>query len=280
MCLSPSERLIAYYFVYVSIIAPFMMERPLWGFAVCFAVALVVLLTLFSLTKVPSRIRDWAPLSYTLLAYRQMDWFTPTVRDYHLEKGWILWDRYLLDQIGFRAAIEGVGGLIPGYLELCYVLLYIAAPVSVVTILVLRRRDQLDRFWIGYLVGTLGAYALFPFFPSDPPRRVFPGADLSQFQGVIRQVNLWLTGHYGIHSSVFPSAHVSAAFAAVWSLLLILPNYRWIGYTMLAYAISVGVSVVYGRYHYAADVVAGVGISLLAALATWLAGKGSPRCFP
>jgi hypothetical protein len=40
------------------------------------------------------------------------------------------------------------------------------------------RRDHIDRFWLAYLAGTLGAYALFPYFPSVPPRTVFPAEDL------------------------------------------------------------------------------------------------------
>ena len=43
------------------------------------------------------------------------------------------------------------------------------------------------------------------------------------------------------------------------------------GWAMLAYAISVSIATVYGRYHYAADAVAGFVVSLVAILATHLA---------
>jgi len=35
---------------------------------------------------------------------------------------------------------------------------------------------------------------------------------------------------------------------------------------MLAYAVSVAVATVYGRYHYAVDATAGLGVSVIAAL--------------
>ena len=69
----------------------------------------------------------------------------------------------------------------------------------------------------------------------------------------LRQLNLWLVGDYGIHSSVFPSAHVSSAFSAAWALLAYLPERKRFGWGMLVYAVSVAVATVYGRYHYAAD---------------------------
>ncbi len=70
-------------------------------------------------------------------------------------------------------------------------------------------------------------------------------------------MNLWLVGDYGIHSSVFPSAHVSSAFSAAWALFGLLPERKRFGWGMLVYAVSVAVATVYGRYHYAADAVAG-----------------------
>jgi membrane-associated phospholipid phosphatase len=81
----------------------------------------------------------------------------------------------------------------------------------------------------------------------------------------LRRFNLWIVGEYGIHSSVFPSAHVSSAFSAAWALFLFLPKKKRFGWGMLIYAMSVAVATVYGRYHYAVDTVAGLGVSLVAA---------------
>ena len=66
-----------------------------------------------------------------------------------------------------------------------------------------------------------------------------------------------------IHSAVLPSAHVSSAFAAAWGLLAVMPRRRWFGWGLLIYAVCVSMATVYGRYHYAADVMAGFGLSLV-----------------
>jgi membrane-associated phospholipid phosphatase len=83
----------------------------------------------------------------------------------------------------------------------------------------------------------------------------------------VRRLNLWLLGGYGIHSSVFPSAHVSSAFSAAWALLATIPERPAIGRWMAFYASCVAIATVYGRYHYAADAIAGFAVSFLAIVA-------------
>lgn len=255
-----SEWIAIFYFIYVSAIAPFYIRAP-WR---AWILAGVVAAGFYAVHNARPILRDLAPLLAVLAAYREMDWFTPAVRDLHLENGWIVWDRLTLDTYGLRAAIESTGPLLPNFFELCYLLVYGMGPVVVLLAILSEHRHKTDQLWTGYLVGTLGAYALFPYFPSVPPRVAFPGADLPHFMTFLRYVNLLIVGGYGIHSSVFPSAHVSSAFSAAWALLATLDSRRWMGWAMLAYACSVAIATIYGRYHYAADVVAGFAVSLVA----------------
>jgi len=268
----PSEWLIAAYFCYVAILAPFFpaARARTWQ---AWALAAMVALGLFWLARIDSRWRDWTPLLYTFLAYRQMDWFTPAVPDHRLDLAWIGWDRWLLDQHGLRAAIESCGSLLPGALELCYLLVYGVAPVALWALLANGRRDRVKHWWLAYLGGTLAAYALLPFFPSQPPRTAFAGQDLPHVVTLLRRLNLNIVGAYGIHSSVFPSAHVASVFAAAWGLMATLPRRRgfWgrdkTGWSMAAYGCAVGIAAVYGRYHYAVDIVGGLVVSLAGVVA-------------
>jgi membrane-associated phospholipid phosphatase len=143
-------------------------------------------------------------------------------------------------------------------------LVYAVGPFTVAVLYFAHRRERVNRVLFLYLLGTLLAYALFPYFPSEPPRTLFGASDLPNVMTVFRRFNLWIVNGYGIHSSVFPSAHVSSAFSAAWALLLYLPERRRFGCGMLIYATSVAVATVYGRYHYAVDAVAGLGVSVVA----------------
>ena len=77
----------------------------------------------WAISKMPPAIRDLAPLAWTYAAYRQMDWFTPIAHAHHLENTWIVWDRWLLDRLHMRAAIESGGILAAAYFELSYALI-------------------------------------------------------------------------------------------------------------------------------------------------------------
>ena len=226
-------------------------------------VGVVVIFAILALGRTPV-LRDWLPLALMLLAYREMNWFTPAHKSGVLEQGWIVWDRHLLHDWGLQRIIESLGPLIPGYLEICYALVYAVGFYCVGVLYAEKRRDRVDGLLCAYALGGLLSYALFPYFPSDPPRVVFSSSDLPSIVTPIREFNLYLVNSYGIHSSVFPSAHVSTGFAAGWGLCHILPEKPWYGRAVLIYAASMSVATVYGRYHYAVDAVAGVLVSLVA----------------
>lgn len=271
-----SEWALIVFFSYSALVAMlFPMGTEQKGAAV--GVAAAVLLLAIVLARLDRRTesdpfgvcRDWVPIALTLVAYREMDWFSAAHPTHTLERAWIVWDRLLLHDHGLQRLIEYAGWPLPGLFELCYLLVYGVGPFAVAILYGYKRRDLVDRVLFTYLAGTLLAYALFPYFPSDPPRTAFLGMDLPNIVTPLRRLNLAIVGGYGIHSSVFPSAHVSSAFSAGWGLLIFLPEHRATAWGMLAYAVAVAIATVYGRYHYAVDALAGFGISLFAlALAT------------
>ena len=193
-----------------------------------------------------------------------MEFFLPRDYDSAYELAWIHWDRVLLHDWGLRAAIECCGKTLPFYLEFCYLLVYGVAAYGV-ALLSGGPRKSIDRFWVVYLLGTLGAYALFPYFPTRPPRFVFPEMEPPQITTWVRHFNLFLLSKGTIHVGVFPSAHVSAAFASAWAMFLLKPARKVWGSILLVYSASVAIATIYGRYHYAADALAGFSISVGAA---------------
>jgi membrane-associated phospholipid phosphatase len=272
--LRSAEWMLTIYFAYVALIS---LAFPLQSNVRPFVVAILVpaLFAAMALGKgvAFSMARDWAAVAMVLVAYREMDWFSGLARNFPLELRWEEWDRAILFHGGLQRAIESLGLLGPVYLEVCYALVYAVVPFVVAILYIEHRRERVNGALFLYLLGTLLAYGLFPYFPSDPPRIAFGGTDLPNIFTAVRRLNLWLVGDYGIHSSVFPSAHVSSAFAATWALFAYLPERRRIGWGMLIYAVSVAVATVYGRYHYAADAVAGLAVSFVPAAMILLARR-------
>jgi membrane-associated phospholipid phosphatase len=270
MRLRASEWLLLAYFLYVAILPfffparPHLSYRPLYAFGLA-ACLIVALAAAERFHRIFNMVRDWTPLAFTLGAFLEMDWFTPSRYALGWEQAWLRQDSWLLTHLGLARALEAMGPIVPGYLELCYLLVYSTGAFCVLTLWLVHRRPVVDRWMVVYLTGTLLAYGLFPFFPTVPPRML---ADPSVAVTGLRGWNLWLLNSATIHSSVFPSAHVSSAFSAAWGLFVALPKRREFGWGMLFYACSVSIATIYGRYHYTADVAAGFVVSLVAA---WVA---------
>jgi membrane-associated phospholipid phosphatase len=271
LCLRSSEWVLIAFFAYIAGIAPFFRDRP---HLACQPLAL--LLVVFGLLSVlpqaertgPAQwisiVRDWLPFALTLIALREMEFFLPPLFEHRYEAVWITQDHLFLYAWHARALIESLGKLIPYYLELCYLLVYALAQYCVAVLYTKGLRQCVDDFFVVFLVGTLGAYALFPYFPSEPPRFAFPGADNPSFTTSLHRLNVFILSKATIHVGVFPSAHVSSAFSAAWAMFWLLPERKAFGWGVLVYSISVSIATIYGRYHYMADVLAGFGVSLFA----------------
>jgi membrane-associated phospholipid phosphatase len=268
------------FFGYIAALSPWFRDRPVLKYqpVVIWAVvwALLWLVARAEQTRFAEAagiVRDWLPLTITLEAFREMELFLPVRFEHRFEAGWIQWDHLLLGQLHGRSIIESFGKMIPFWLELCYLLVYGIGFFCVALLYVQHRRVDIDRFLTVYLLGTLLAYALFPYFPSEPPRIVFPDLDRPLITTWARTLNLWILKIGTIHVGVFPSAHVSSAFSAAWGMLLVRPDRKIFGCALLLYAVSVSVATVYGRYHYAADVLAGFAVSLIPGLLCLILNK-------
>jgi len=241
---------------------------PALNLAVLVAYALLVMVDAQRQRLLLGVIRDWFPLALMLLAYREMGWFAPAHHVPHLENSWVRWDRLLLERAKLHAAIEVLGPVLPSVLEIAYALVYTLGPFGVAMLYVYKRRERVERFLLPLIVAVLLCYVQFPLWPSEPPRTVFPGQDFPSYLTVFRRFNWWMLGGYGIHTSVFPSAHVAGACSAAAGMYRALPEKLWTGRALTAMAILIATATVYGRYHYLADALAGLAMGLIAALLT------------
>jgi len=197
-------------------------------------------------------LRDWLPLGMILVAYREMGWFALPHGGAILESRWVAWDRVVLGH-GGRSVIEALGPAIPSVLEMAYALVYALPPLALAILYLYGRRDAADRFLTVVLLSVFLCYAQFPFWPSDPPRVVFAGLDLPTYTTIFRRFNLWMLGNYGIHTSVFPSAHVAGALSTAFGIRLAMPEGKRAYRCLFTIAVLIAIATVYGRYHYLAD---------------------------
>ena len=207
-------------------------------------------------------LRDWMPLGLIILAYKEMGWFAPASHTNELEAGWIVWDRVLLDDWGFRAAVESLGAFGPldprnllrarlrRRLLLGRRFLHLRETLSAGHFSIALRSRHRSRLCVLSLCSLRAAPHRIPRPKTYPASKPSFGVSICGCSPA-----------GGIHTSVFPSGHVAHAFAAGWGMLRALPEHKWVGRSLLALAVLILMATVYGRYHYAVDSIAGLAVA-------------------
>jgi membrane-associated phospholipid phosphatase len=132
-------------------------------------------------------------------------------------------------------------------------------------------RNQREDFGV-FIASTCAAYYLcyviFVLFPIESPHHTLRHLQQVELAGgpFTTFINL-IEKHGRVHGGAFPSAHVAG------SVVVLISAWRFarrVGYLLAPIALSICVATVYGRYHYAMDVFAGI---LMAAIGCWLGAR-------
>jgi membrane-associated phospholipid phosphatase len=281
--LSIAEQVALAFFIYITL-AAFMFHLGARDLCIIMMLNTVTLATLMALRRNRDRApwlaaaADLFPALLLLVAYRESGLLLTPDPTHHLDYVFIQWDRVLLRNQFVRAMLQAGAPWLQRYLELAYLLCYPLVPLGVSAVRYAPQRSAagepaaarghraMDSFWAAVLLATLFCYAVYPFFPLTPPRLLFgdvPGPPPSA-DGVLRNWNFWLLDHYSVQACIFPSGHVAAVTAVALAVRKHAPR---LGALFLFLAASVALATIYGRYHYAADAVAGalVGVAAYAA---------------
>jgi membrane-associated phospholipid phosphatase len=143
-------------------------------------------------------------------------------------------------------------------MELAYALCYPLVPVGMACLYAGGAATEATRYWTAVLLSGALSYGMLPWLPTRSPRET-SGEPASM--PVMRSVNLRVLRRGSVRWNTFPSGHVATSLAAALAVGVPLP---WTGAALGVLALGIAVAAVVGRYHYGADVVAGVGVGLAA----------------
>lgn len=209
---------------------------------------------------VSSILRDWLPVPLTLIPYWQTGQFFKGP-DEKVQAWLVESDRVLL---GFFAGSGFKFGPIARLtMEWAYALCYGLAFFGLIVLYIAGLRCEADTYWALVLIPTYLCYAVTPFFPALPPRRLYAEPTRSKTTRS-RVFNLWLLKYGSIQAISFPSAHAACAMAISLVLLHDLPI---AGAIFLVISFWISVAAVVGGYHYAIDVILGAALALIFYLA-------------
>jgi membrane-associated phospholipid phosphatase len=105
---------------------------------------------------------------------------------------------------------------------------------------------------VGYAIG----YIVAILFPIESPWFAMAGAWHGELRGGAPTAVINFIEHFGrVRGAAFPSEHVAGSIAALWGAWR---HRRWFFWVMLPLVLCMCVSTVWGRYHYVADIFAGM----------------------
>jgi len=104
----------------------------------------------------------------------------------------------------------------------------------------------------GYAIG----YVIAALFPIQSPWFAMAGMWQGELHGGPFTATINFIEHYGrVRGAAFPSEHVAGSVAVVWGSWR---HRRWLFWVMLPLVTAMCVSTIWGRYHYVADIFAGI----------------------
>ena len=163
-----------------------------------------------------------------------------------------------LARIDAALAIDELSGRCPRpvaeFLEFAYAGIYPLIPIALY--LALRQGVSADRFWTTILVTDYVCFGMLAWFQTRPPRSL--GFE-ARWQSRWRVVNLRMLESSSVQVNTFPSGHAAEALACA---LLVSGASPLVVGSMFFNAAAVSAGAVFGRYHYAADAVAGWAVAL------------------
>lgn len=245
------------YFAYLAGVAVARHELPFARRIRVFVIAVLVMVSIVTL-----RISSVVPLVYLLIGYWLPALLVKGPND-RLGTRLLEFDHQLFGEGGLAAFAAKAPRLFVEYLELAYLSCYAVVPIGWAWLVLAGYQDQSERFWTTVLLASFGCYGLLPWLPSRAPRAV-EGPPESE-GSLIRKLNVHVLDRASVQWNTFPSGHTAASLAVAMTVGSHMPV---AGVVLGIVAVSIAAGSVVGRYHYAADAIAGAVVAIVAVVIT------------
>jgi hypothetical protein len=266
MILRLSEWIVVAYLVYLTLAAGFgrfsASGRSRTAMRALFTILAVLWISRYDF-GVGLVVRNWAPVTYLLAMY----WLPaqlvtgPHLRFEEMLKA--MDRRWLASAEG--AIADRLPRLVIEALELSYLLCYPLIPLGIACLYAGGAQAEADRYWTAVLLAGALSYGFLPWLPSRPPRDHAARPKQASF---VRALNMRVVRYAAVGWNTFPSGHVATAFAAALAVAAAVPA---AGAVLLWLAVGIAAAASVGRYHYVADIGAGLLVALIAFLISRLA---------
>ena len=243
------ESIALAYFVGLSLVAwlgPVPVQRRLIVSGTALGIAAVIAVIAGTGNSV---LRAWAPHVYLVAGY----WLPAMLAARPLAP--TRFERWLVgSDFHVRRRLPAVPETLRPVTEVAYLLCYLLIPAAFAMVWTRGAHDDVIRFWAAVLLSGYACYICLPWLVSRPPRLL----EQVSASGPVGTLNVLVLGRVSHGLNTFPSGHVAVSCAAATMLAAVSPAAA-VAFGVVAVLIAVGAAA--GRYHYAVDVLFGLGVA-------------------
>jgi membrane-associated phospholipid phosphatase len=207
-------------------------------------------------------VRSWYFLPLWLFLFEELTGLVHMISPRWFDSWLIGFDRALFGVYPWDWLAQFAGPALTDFMQFSYMTYFLAL---IVLPAILYARGERRAFWAvltSMAIAHYAVYVLAVLLPIESPFHAFPVLQSAPLDGGPVAALMNLIERFGrVRGAAFPSAHVAGAFAA---LLGAWRYRRWLFWVHLPLFTCMVVSTVYGRYHYAADGLAGLLVGAIA----------------
>jgi membrane-associated phospholipid phosphatase len=209
-----------------------------------------------SRNKIVQFARGWYPLALWLIYFEELGRLVHVIFP-----GWF--DRWLIQ---FDYQIAGVhpaawlaqfsSPALNDFMQFAYMTYFLYLVLLPAILYAEKKRFEFWRILVSTAAANYFIYVIAVLFPIESPHFSLAWLGMNALDGGALTATINFIERFGrVHGGAFPSAHVAGSMVA---LLAAWSYRRWLFWVYLPFFASMCVATVYGRYHYVADVLAGL----------------------
>jgi membrane-associated phospholipid phosphatase len=152
-------------------------------------------------------------------------------------------------------------------LSFCYFSYYPMLPVFLIVVFARKHYHVIREFSAAACLTFFISYLLFSLYPVEGPRWYFADMYTHAIEGpVFRPLVESVISRGAVHGGAMPSSHTGIALVI---MLFCFRYYRKAGWLLLPLVTGLALGTVWGRFHYASDVIVGAAIGIFSVVLVW-----------
>jgi len=211
--------------------------------------------------------RHWYPLAVYVFFFEELRGFVHAIFPGWFDRSLILFDYNLAGVHPSEWMARLASPALNDFMQFSY-MTYFLYLVILPTILYMQgKRAAYWTVMASTAIAHYSVYAIAVLFPVESPYFALASLNLPPLTGGAFTTTTEFIERFGrVHGAAFPSAHVAGSMVAMLAARRYTP---WLFWICLPFFLSMCVATVYGRYHYVADVLAGIVVGAIG----WVAGQ-------